>query len=109
MEIIERAKAFIEAHPKMFMKSDGGLMEAVNIVLALVMIVIVGAIGIFIAQTTITATGTPTQSNLSSMQTNILASGQTGSSFIVILIIAAIGGLAIAYLMGMLGGRKKGL
>lgn len=78
-----------------------GLMEVVNIVLALVLIVIVGAIGIFIADTTATATGTPTQANLSNMSTNIYSAGQTGSDFIVILIIAFIGAVSIGYLMMM--------
>ena len=89
-------------HFKNLKSNEGGLMEVVDIVMALVMIVVVGVIGIYIAQATITATGTPTQANLSAMQTNLLASGQTGSSFIVILIIAFIGGIAIAYLFNML-------
>ena len=85
-----------------FEKSDKGLMDAVEIVLALVMIVVVGAIGIFIADTTVTSTGTPAQANLSAMQTNLLAAGQTGSSFIVILIIAFIRGIAISYMFLMM-------
>ena len=99
MELIEKLKKF--------MKHEGGLMEAVNIVLALIMIIVVGSIGIFIADTTQTAVGTPAQANLSVMNTNILGAGQTGSSFIVILIIAFIGGIAIAYLMGMFKGGNK--
>lgn len=82
---------------------DRGLMDAINIVLALVMIVVVGAIGIFIADKVLTATGTVTQANLSAMQTNLLSSGQTGSSFIIILVIAFIGGIAISYMFSMLG------
>ena len=95
-----------KGHFKALKQDDKGLMEAVNIVLALVMIVVVGVIGIYISQATITATGTPTQANLSAMQTNLLASGQTGSSFIVILIISFIGGIAISYMFGMLGKSK---
>lgn len=87
--------------------NDKGLMEVVDIVLALVMIVIVGAIGIYIADTTMDATGTPTNSVLNTTQNNVLSAGSTGSSFIIILIIASIGGLAISYLFGMLGGKKK--
>ena len=99
MELIEKLKK---------LKNDnGGLMEAVNIVLALIMIIVVGSIGIFIADTTQTAVGTPAQANLSTMNTNFLGAGQTGSSFIVILIIAFIGGIAIAYLMGMFRGKKR--
>jgi len=99
MELIEKLKKF---------KNDqSGLQDAVGIVMALVMIVVIGAIGIFIADTTVTETGTPTNANLSAMQTNILGAGETGSSFIVILIIAFIGGIAIAYLTGMFRGRRK--
>jgi len=90
------------------LKSDErGLQDAVNIVLALVMIVVVGAIGIFVADKTVTATGTPANANLSAMQTAILSSGQTGASFIVILVIAFIGGIAISYMFGMMGRRGK--
>jgi hypothetical protein len=90
------------------LKSDErGLQDAVNIVLALVMIVVVGAIGIFVADKTVTATGTPANANLSAMQTSILSSGQTGASFIVILVIAFIGGIAISYMFGMMGRKGK--
>ena len=91
---------------KTMWKREDGLMETVDIVLALVMIVIVGAIGIFIADTTLDATGTPTNSVLNTTQNNILSAGSTGSSFVIILIIASIGGIAISYLFGMLGGRR---
>lgn len=87
--------------------NQGGLMDAVNIVLALVMIVVVGAIGVFIADTTMTATGTPGNATLAGMLGNFLSAGSTGSNFIVILIIAFIGGIAINYLFGMLGGGRR--
>jgi len=99
-----------------------GLMEVVDIVLALVLIVVVGAIGIYIADKTLTATNmNPTMlnhsdaanrtsnANLTEMQWNLVGAGQTGSSFIIILIIASIGGLAIAYLLSMVGKRKGGV
>ncbi len=87
-------------------KDNRGLMDAVQIVLALVLIVITGAIGIFIADTTLTAVGTVVNASLMGMLVNILSAGSTGSSFIVILVIAFIGGIAISYLMGMFG-RKR--
>ena len=89
-----------------FRKNESGLQDAVNIVMALVMIVIVGAIGIFVADTVVTETGTPAQANLSAMQTDLLGAGETGTSFIVILIIAFIGGIAISYMFNMM--RKTG-
>lgn len=91
---------------KSLKEDNRGLQDAISVVLALIMIIVVGSIGVFIADTTQTAVGTPTQANLSAMNTNFLAAGQTGSSFIVILIIAFIGGIAIAYLMGMFGARR---
>lgn len=100
-DFVEKCKKFDPFH------SESALSEAVDVVLALVMIVVVGAIGIFIADKTVTATGTPAQANLSSMQTNILSAGQTGSSFIVILVIAFIGGIAIAYMFGLMGKRGR--
>ena len=90
-----------------FRSDQRGLQDAVNIVLALVMIVVVGAIGIFVADKTVTATGTPSNANLSAMRTSLLSAGETGSSFVVILVIAFIGGIAIAYMFGMMGKRGK--
>src|SRR3989304_558555 len=55
-----------DAANKLF-SDERGLQDAVNIVLALVMIVVVGAIGIFVADRTVTATGTPVNDNLSAM------------------------------------------
>lgn len=48
-----------------------------------------------------TLTGGINASTVATMQTNILDAGETGSSFIVILIIAFIGGIAIMYLTNM--------
>lgn len=89
-----------------FKRCESGMMDAVNIVMALVMIVVVGAIGIFIADKTMTATGTPSNNTLTAMLVNFLSAGNTGSSFVVILIIAFIGGIAISYLTGMFRTRR---
>ena len=40
--------------------------------------------------------------NLTAMQQDILGAGETGAGFIVILIIAFIGGIAIAYMFNMM-------
>jgi len=56
-----------------------------------------------------TLTGGINASSVATMQTNILSAGDTGSSFVVILIIASIGGLAIAYLLGMVGRKREGM
>lgn len=100
---MNKVKAQIDA----FVVGESGIMDAVEIVKGLVMIVVIGAVGIFVADTVVTTTGTPTQANLSAMQTNILATGQTGSDFIVILVIAFIGGIAISYLAFFGAGRKR--
>jgi len=88
-----------------FVLGESGLMDAVEIIKGLVMIVVIGAIGVFVADQVVTTTGTPTQANLSAMQTNILVTGETGSDFLVILVIAFIGGIAISYL-AFFGGKK---
>ena len=85
---------------------ERGIMDAVEIIKGLVMIVVIGAIGVYVADQVVTTTGTPAQANLSAMQTNVLAAGETGSNFIVILIIAFIGGIAISYLAFFGRGRK---
>lgn len=86
-----------------FKKDEKGIQDAVNIVMALVMIVVVGAIGIFIADETMSAAGTPTNATLNNTLANLVSAGNTGSSFIVILIIAFIGGIAISYMFLMRG------
>ncbi len=53
-----------------------------------------------------TLTGGLEASLVGAMQTNFISASSTGSSFVIILIIAAIGGLAISYLFGMLGRRR---
>lgn len=85
--------------------SEHAMSEAVDIVMALVMIVVVGAIGVYIADQVVTQTGTPANANLSAMRTDILGAGETGSGFIVILIIAFIGGIAISYMFGLIKRR----
>ena len=85
-----------------------GMIDAVNITIMLGVIVIAGLIVIFIADRVNTATGTISQANLSAAQTSILGVGQTGYSFIIILVIAFIGAVAIGYVFGLLpGGGKK--
>lgn len=97
----------IKQSVKNLLSEERALTDAVQIVQALVAIVVVGAIGIFVADTTVTSTGTPSNANLSAMRTNLLGAGQTGSSFVVILVIAFIGGIAMMYMFGMFGRGKK--
>lgn len=88
-----------------FKSHEGGMSEVIDIVMTLVLIVIVGAIGIFIADQVVTTTGTPSNTNLSAMRTDILSAGDTGSGFIVILIIAFVGAVAIGYMFML---QKRG-
>jgi len=90
-----------------FLHDRKGMWEAVDIVRGLIAIIVTGAIGIYIAQQTVTTTGTPANANLSAMQTSLLGAGQTGASFVIILIIAFIGGIALSYMFGMFGGKRK--
>lgn len=95
----------VKKNVKKFVDGESGMTDVVEIVKALGLIVVIGAIMIFIADRVVTTTGTPTNANLSAFQTNILGSAQTGSSFIVILIIAFIGSIAIGY-MAFFGQKK---
>jgi len=95
----------VKAQMDAFVVGESGMADAVEIVKGLVMIVVIGAIGVFIADQVVTTTGTPANTNLSAMQTNILSTGETGSNFIVILVIAFIGGIAISYL-ALFSGKK---
>ena len=88
----------VKAGIQKFKDGEGGLTDVVEIVKALGLIVVIGAIMIFIADRVVTTTGTPTNANLSAFQNNTLGAAQTGSSFIVILIIAFIGSIAIGYM-----------
>ena len=94
-----------------------GMWDAVDIVRGLIALIVTGAIGIYVAQQTVTTastgagynatTGQPLNANLSAMQTSLLGAGQTGASFVIILIIAFIGGIALSYMFGMFGGKRK--
>jgi len=91
---------------KSFINDNRGLFDAIEVIKVLVMIVVVGAIGIFIADKTLTASGTIANQTLVSMLVNVLSAANTGSSFVVILIIAFIGGLALTYFGGVFTNRR---
>lgn len=91
---------------KQFIDGEAGMMEVIDVIRVLVVAVVMAAIGVFIADKTVTATGTVTDANLSAFRNNTLGAANTGSSFVVILIIAFIGGLAITYLYGAFYGGK---
>jgi hypothetical protein len=103
-----------------FVVGESGITDAVDIIKGLVMIVVIGAIGVFIADRTLTATAINTRmknatdevnrttvAGLANMSNNVLSAGDTGSSFIVILVIAFIGGIAISYLAFFGGSRQR--
>ena len=96
----------VKAGVQKFKDGEGGMTDVVEIVKSLGLIVVIGAIMIFIADRVVTTTGTPTNANLSAFQNNTLGAAQTGSSFVVILIIAFIGSIAIGY-MAFFGGKKE--
>ena len=102
------------------LEADGDINSSISVVNTTVSNVIVtwipaGTVGNSIVTTdTVTngswASGTLTggldASVVAGMQSNILSAGQTGSSFIVILIIAFIGSIAISYMFGLMGKRQ---
>jgi hypothetical protein len=107
LQMMKHQASKVKAQMKAFVAGEAGIMDAVDIIKGLVMIVVIGAIGVFVADRTLTATGTPANQKLLNFSNNTLAAGDTGSSFIVILVIAFIGGIAISYLAFFGGNRTK--
>lgn len=105
LSMIKRQMKKVKEQMDAFRLGESGIMDAVDIIKGLVMIVVIGAIGVFVADRTLTATGTPTNQGLRNFSNNTLSAGDTGSSFVVILVIAFIGGIAISYL-AFFGGKK---
>lgn len=112
---IEKVKTQINS----FVVGESGITDAVDIIKGLIMIVVIGAIGVFIADRTLRATAINTRmvnatdetnrttaAALANMSTNTISAADTGSSFVIILVIAFIGGIAISYL-AFFGGSKK--
>jgi len=106
IKIVDHYVGSMKIGLKHFKNNQRAQGAAIDIVLVLVMIVVIGAIGIFVADKTLTAIGTPSNGTLNGMLGNILTAASTGSSFTVILVIAFVGGIAISYLFGMMGGRR---
>ncbi len=106
-KMFEKFKEKVIRAGKQFETSEQGLTDAVEIVKSLGLIVVIGAIFIFIADKVILATGTPSNTYLSNFSNHTLQSADTGSSFIIILIISFIGGIAISYLYLFTGNRRK--
>lgn len=97
----------VKKQVKAFVVGESGIMDAVDIVKALVMLVAIAAIGVFVTDRILTATGTPANQRLLNFSNNTLSAADTGSSFVIILIIAFIGGIAISYLAFFTGGPVK--
>ena len=105
-------KANIQKELKNLHKEDLGLAEGVNIVLTIIIMLIVGVIGLFIGDKVLTVAGTFTNTDLTNATNSLTSTVSTGFSFLVILVVAAIGGIALSYVMyymgGALGGGKQG-
>ena len=76
--------------------------DIIAIVIGIVVIGIAGAIGIFIMDKIVTVTGTPINSALANSSTSLLNTIDTGFSFIVILLIAVVGAIAIGTISGLM-------
>ena len=95
--------------------SDKGLTDAVNIVLSLVVIGVAVAIGLFIMDRVSIVTAIPPYNANGSVARNHIGNASnstfgtidTGFSFVVILVIAFIGTIALGYIYGMLPGQKS--
>ena len=88
---------------KFMHQEDLGLMEGVNIVMTIVIMLIVGVIGLFIGDKVLSTAGTFTDANLTAAKNSLTTTVSTGFSFLVILVVAAIGGIALLYVMRYMG------
>ena len=107
MGLIEDIKMKLSLAKKAWNASDKGLTDAVNIVLSLVVIGVAGAIGLFIMDRVSTTTGTPTNAAIRNASNSTFSTVDTGFSFVVILVIAFIGTIALGYIYGMLPNQRR--
>lgn len=107
MGLIEDIKMKLSLAKQAWNASDKGMTDAVNIVLSLVVIGVAGAIGLFIMDRVSTTTGTPTNQAIRNASNSTFSTVDTGFSFVVILVIAFIGTIALGYIYGMLPGQRK--
>lgn len=91
-----------------FKESKRGFADAVNLVLMLVIIGVIGWIGVLIMHEVKEATDLPTSGTFADMSTAITDAVSTGYSLVAIIIIVAIATVILTYLFGFMprgGGR----
>lgn len=107
MGIKQRLLNFIKGQGQSVDNEDA-LLDIVYIAVYLGIAVAAGAIVLFITNQVVTITGTPSNSHLNNSSNNLLATIDTGYSFLPIVAVAAIGAVAIGYVFGLIPGMGKG-
>ena len=104
--MFEVIKLAIKPYLDRLKERDCGLMEGVQIVMTIVIMLIVGVIGLFIGDKVLsvsTTSGNFSDANLTAAKNSLTSTVSTGFSFLVILVVAAIGGIALLYVMRYMG------
>jgi nitrate/nitrite transporter NarK len=96
-------KTIIEKQVEKLNRKDIALLEGVQIVMLIVVMLIVGVIGLFIGDKVLVVAGNFSDANLTLAKNSLTSTVSTGFSFLVILVVATIGGVALAYVMTYMG------
>ena len=103
----EFAKAVAEKKVMDFIGDRRGQMDATSIAVTVVILVIVAAIGVYIANEIYNIANVTTGQFVTAAQ-KVPAIMNTSYGLLLILVIAAIAGVIISYLLGAFGGARKG-
>ena len=98
----QKLRNFVFAKKGIVVDESANMGDIIAIVIGIVVIGVAGAIGIFIMDKIVTVTGTPSNSALANSSTSLLNTIDTGFSFIVILLIAVVGAIAIGTISGLM-------
>ena len=100
----EHAKAVAEKKVMDFLADRRGQMDATSIAVTVVILVVVAAIGVYIANEIYNIAAVTQGSAFYTASAKVPTIMTTSYSMLLILVIAAIAGVIIAYLMGAFGG-----
>jgi len=104
----EFAKAVAEKKVMNFLGDKRGVMDATSIAVTVVILVIVAAIGVYIANEIYNIAEVSTTSAFYVASQKVPAIMNTSYGLLLILVIAAIAGVIISYLLGAFGGARRG-
>jgi len=100
-------KEALKKFGKKIKEDTRGVMDAVNIAVTVVVLVVVSAIGVFIADKIYSVAEVTSSSAFYNASQQVPTIMNTSYSMLLILVIAVIAGVIIAYLIGGFGGRRR--